>query len=109
MATTQLQINNQYYTQDEAEIACALRIWLRKSDEIIGTILGARRDGIGGPPIHCAGLVASLQGSSHAVYHRVSNNRAYWEPEAQRVYQDWMVKVSQMVPRYGASCPSLIH
>ena len=109
MATTQLQVNNRYYSEPEAEIACALKIWLRMSDETIGTILGARRNCVGGPPIHCAGLVASLQGSSHAVYHRVSNNRAYWEPEAQRVYQDWMVKVSQIVQRYGASYPSLIH
>ena len=109
MATTQLQVNNRYYSEPEAEIACALKIWLRMSDETIGTILGARRNGIGGPPIHCAGLVASLQRSSHAVFHRVANNRAYWEPEAQRAYQDWMVAVSQRVQRYGASYLSLTH
>ena len=103
MATTQLQFNNQYYTQREAEIACALKIWLRKSDETIGTILGARRNGVGAPPINCAGLVASLQRSSHPVYYRVSNNGAYWEPEAQRAYQDWMGAVSQIVQRYDAN------
>ena len=105
MAATQLSFNNQYYSQREAEIACALKIWLRKSDGTIGTILGARRNGIGSPPIHCAGLVASLQRSSHAVYLRVSNNRAYWEPEAQRVYQDWMGAMSQTARRYDASYP----
>lgn len=97
MASTQLRFKHQSYSQRELEIACALRIWLAKSDETIGTILGARRYGLGGPPIPCAGLVAFLQRDSHAVHRRVSNNGAYWEPEAQRVYQDWMGSISQTV------------
>ena len=105
MAANQLRFNNQDYSPREAELACALKIWLRKDDETIGTILGARRNGVGAPPIYCVGLVASLQGSSHAIYRRVSNNRAYWEPEAQRVYQDWMGAAAQSFQRYGTSYP----
>ena len=105
MAAPQISFNNQYYFVREAELACALKIWLRMSDETIGTILGARRNGKGAPPIPCAGLVAFLQGCSHVVYRRVSNNGAYWEPEAQRVYQDWMGSIAQIAQRYGASCP----
>ena len=105
MASTQLQFGHQSYSQRELEIVCALSYWLGKSDETIGTILGAKRYGIGGRPIPCAGLFAFLQRNSHAVYRRVTNDGAYWEPEARRVYQDWMGSVSQTVPRYGASCP----
>ena len=103
MASNQFRFNHQSYSQHELELACSLGICLGKSDETIGTILGARRYGIGGPHIPCAGLVAFLRQSSHAAYRRVSNNRAYWGPEAQQVYQDWMGSVSQMVQRYGAS------
>ena len=105
MASTQFRYNHQSYSQRELEIACSLKIWLGKSDETIGTILGASRYGKGGPSIPCAGLVSFLYQSSHAVYRRVSNNRAYWEPEAQRVYQGWMGSMSQIVQRYGASFP----
>ena len=105
MESTQLLFNHQSYSQRELEIVCALKIWLRKSDETIGTILGARRYGIGGRHIPCAGLFAFLQINSHAVYRRVSNDGARWEPEAQRIYQDWMSSVSQMAQRYGANCP----
>ena len=105
MSSTQLPFNHQSYSQRELEIVCALKIWLRKSDETIGIILGARRYGIGGQTIPCAGLFAFLQRNSHAVYRRVSNDGARWEPEAQRIYQNWMGLVSQMAQRYGASCP----
>ena len=103
MAANHIRFNNQYYSQREGEIACALKIYLRKSDETIGTILGFRRSGIGGSPIPCAGLVSSLQGS--AVYGRVYNNGAYWEPEANRIYREWMGAASQTVRRYAANNP----
>ena len=103
MAANHIRFNNQYYTQSDSELACALNIYLDKSDDTIGTILGARRSGIGGPPIPCAGLVSSLRASSHAVYWRVYNNAAYWEPEANRIYREWMGAVSQIVRRYGAN------
>ena len=105
MASNHIRFNNQDYTQREGEIACALSIYLRKSDETIGTILGFRRSGIGGPPIPCAGLVSFLQGRDHAAYRRVYNNGAYWEPEANRTCREWMGAVSQKVRRYGANDP----
>ena len=105
MASTQLPFNHQSYSQRELEIVCALKIWLGKSDDTIGTILGARRYGIGGRPIPCAGLFAFLQRNSHTVYRHVSDDGARWQLEAQRIYQDWMGSVSQIAQRYGASCP----
>ena len=102
MAANHIRFNNQYYTQREVEIACALKIYLYKSDETICTILGFRQNGIGGPPIPCAGLVSSFQGTNHPVYRRVYNNGAYWEPEANRIYREWMGAVSETVRRYGA-------
>ena len=103
MASTQLQFGHQSYSPRELEIVCALKIWLGKSDETIGTILGARRYGIGGRPIPSIGLVAFLQRRSHTVYRGVCNDSARWEPEAQQVYQDWIGSVSQMAQRYSAS------
>ena len=105
MAANHIRFNNQYYTQSEAEIACALTLYLRKSDETIDTIFGFKQSGIGAPPIHCAGLVSYLQGSNHAVYHRVCNNGAYWEQEANRFYREWMGAVSQTARRYAANNP----
>ena len=99
MAASQIRYNNQYFTQHEVEIACALYICLGTDDETIGTILGARRNVRGGPPIPCAGLVSSLRRSGHPVYGRVNNNRAYWDLEANRVYREWMGAMSQTVRR----------
>ena len=105
MASNHIRFNNQDYTQRESEIACALSIYLRMSDETISMILGFGRSRIGGPPIPCAGLVSFLRGRDHAFYRRVYNNRAYWEPEANRTYLEWMGAVSQTVRRYGANDP----
>lgn len=103
MAPYQIRHNSYNFTQREAELACALGIHLGKDDETIGLILGAKRSGIGGPPLPCAGLVSSLGRSGHPVYGRVRNNGAQWQPEANRLYQWWMGAMSQEVRRYGAN------
>ena len=101
MASNHITVNGRHYTQRQAEDACALYIYMGKSDETIGTILG----GIGGPPIHCAGLVSHLRARSHAVYNRVYNDPAYWEARANRLYREWMGAASQIVRQYGARIP----
>ena len=107
MAANWITYNNQSYTQREAEYVCALKIHGHRSDEIIGTILGKKRSGIGGPPVPCAGLVSFLQGSSHPVYRRVLNDPGYWGSEANRLYREWMGAVGQTVRQYGARIPFL--
>ena len=106
MAANWITYNNQSYTQSEAENVCALTIYGRRSDAMIGTILGAKRSGIGGPPVPCAGLFSFLKGSSHPAYLRVRNDPAFWGSEANRLYWEWMGVAGQTVRRYCARMPS---
>ena len=102
MAT--FQIKDNAYPQHETEIACSLRFYLSASDEIIGSILGARRNGLGSYPIQCSGLIEEMQQSTdarlRAVYDAVRNNRAQWEPQARQVYSEWWDTHSQLAQRY---------
>ena len=97
-------INNQRYTQWEAEIACALEIWVRVSNETIGVVLGFMRNGVGAPAVPCAGLATALQRSQHAshreLYARVANDRAYREAQARQVYRNWWNAQSLVIQRF---------
>ena len=102
MAT--FQIKDNAYSQHETEMACSLKIYLSTSDETIGSILGARRNGLGSNPIQCSGLIEQMQQSTdtrlRAVHDAVRNNRAQWEPYARQVYREWWDAHSQLAQRY---------
>lgn len=102
MAT--FQIKDNAYSQHETEIACSLSFYLSASDEIIGSILGARRNGLGSYPIQCSGLIEEMQQSTdarlRAVHDAVRNHRAQWEPYARQVYGEWWDAHSQLAQRY---------
>ena len=102
MAAKHIQFNNQYYTQREARLPVPLpKIYLCKSDETIGTILGFIRKR--NQDHHSLSVSCFFYSSKdHAVCRRVHDNAAYWEPEANRIYREWMSAASETVRRLGA-------
>ena len=104
-----LSLNGQSFSTYELQVACAMRRYICYSeghvvdDETIGAVISYRRYGLGGAPVDCRNLVWTVQ---HTETHQfrtyfadVVNNRAYWEPEARQLYNNWFGACSKGVQR----------
>ena len=97
------RIDGQDYTQYQAQVGCALKLYLNLSDDTLGSILATMKTGLGSSPLPCGNFVRTLQRSQDVTYSNliagVRNDEPFWEREARRVYRDWMDAHSQLVQR----------
>ena len=91
-----LSLNGQSFSTYELQVACAMRRYICNSeghvvdDETIGFIISYVRYGFGRLPVDCRNLVWTVQHSQTGPWLDVDSNRAYWEPEARRIYNNWL-------------------
>ena len=104
----ELSVNGQAYSTYEAQIACALKLYINTedsplSDETIGSIISSMRNGLRVEPIPYHDLVSGLQNSSdalhRAIYDEVCSNKDHWEPKAKEVYRKWWDMHSEIFQR----------
>ena len=85
-----LSLNGQSFSTYELQVACAVRRYMGNDDETIGFIISYVRYGFGRPPVDCRNLVSTVQQCQTGTWLAVNNNRACWEPEARRLYNNWL-------------------
>lgn len=97
------RIDGQDYTQYQAQVGCALKLYLNLSDDTLGSILATMKTGLGSSPLPCGNFVRTLQQSQDVTYSNliagVRNDEPFWEREARQVYRDWMDAHSQLVQK----------
>ena len=103
-----LSINGQQYSQYEAQLVCALRLYSNSEgytvdEETLGSIISFIRHGFGTSSVPCRGLVSAIQqgsnGPCRTLLVAVNSNRAYWEQEAREIHRRWWNANSQAVQR----------
>ena len=97
------RIDGQDYTQYQAQVGCAIKLYLNLSDDTLGSILATMKTGLGSSPLPCGNFVRTLQRSQDVTYSNliagVRNDEPFWEREARQVYRDWMDAHSQLVQK----------
>ncbi|KAL2054947.1 hypothetical protein ABVK25_004769 [Lepraria finkii] len=104
-----LSINGQQYSQYEAQLASALRLYSNSEgytvdEETLGSIISFIRHGFGASSVPCRGLLSAIQqgsnGPCRTLLVAVNSNWEYWEREARKIHRRWLDANSQAVQRY---------